>query len=82
MDEEIQFLLANTKEQMKEGIAHLEKSLATIHAGKASPNMLAGVMVELESVDSADVFTVEDTGDKCSWCFGFEKTLYPDVDRC
>jgi hypothetical protein len=44
--------------------------------------VLAGVMVELESVDSADVFTVEDTGDKCSWCFGFEKTLYPDVDRC
>ena len=46
MDEEIQFLLANTEEQMQEGIAHLEKSLATIHAGKASPSMLAGVMVD------------------------------------
>ena len=50
-------------------------------ANPPSPQMVPGVMVELESVDSADVFTVEDTGDKCSCCFGCEKTRYPDIDN-
>jgi len=45
MNEEIQFILDNTKEQMESAIEHLKKELVNIRAGKASPIMLRSVMV-------------------------------------
>ena len=44
--EDIDFILESTKELMDDAITHLEKQNANIRAGKASPIMLAGVMVE------------------------------------
>jgi len=44
--EEAQFVLDHCEEKMKYAIAHLEKELAHIRAGKASPAMLDGLMVE------------------------------------
>ena len=46
MNEEIQFTLDATKEAMEKAITHLHKRLLTIRAGKASPTMLQGVMVD------------------------------------
>lgn len=46
MHEEFEFLLEHTEEKMRAAIAHLEKELIHIRAGKASPAMLDGVMVE------------------------------------
>jgi ribosome recycling factor len=46
MQEEVDFVLEHTEEKMKAAIAHLEKELLHIRAGKASPAMLDGVMVE------------------------------------
>lgn len=46
MNEEIEFILDSAKEAMDHAIAHLEKELATIRAGKASPAMVGGVFVE------------------------------------
>jgi len=46
MNEEIQFTLDATKEAMENAIKHLHKRLLTIRAGKASPTMLQGVMVD------------------------------------
>ncbi len=46
MDEEVDFVLEHIKEKMSDGIAHLDKELLHIRAGKASPSMLDGVMVE------------------------------------
>jgi ribosome recycling factor len=46
MQEEVEFVLEHTEEKMKAAIAHLEKELLHIRAGKASPAMLDGVMVE------------------------------------
>jgi len=46
MQEEVDFVLEHTEERMKAAIAHLEKELLHIRAGKASPAMLDGVMVE------------------------------------
>ena len=45
MNEEIQFILDSTKEAMDAAIKHQEKQLVNIRAGKASPAMLGGVMV-------------------------------------
>ncbi len=44
--EEIDFILDSTKESMNGSIAHLEKEFLNIRAGKASPAMLGGVMVD------------------------------------
>jgi len=46
MQEELDFVLEDTEERMAQAIAHLEKELVHIRAGKASPAMLDGVMVE------------------------------------
>lgn len=46
MQDEVDFILEQTEEKMKAAIAHLEKELLHVRAGKASPAMLDGVVVE------------------------------------
>lgn len=46
MNEEIEFILDTAKEAMSNAIAHLEKELRSIRAGKATPAMLSTVMVD------------------------------------
>jgi ribosome recycling factor len=46
MNEEIEFIIDATKEQMQNAIDHLVKELRSIRAGKASPSMLANIMVD------------------------------------
>ena len=46
MNEEVQFILDSAKEAMEAALEHLEKQLQKIRAGKASPVMLSGVMVD------------------------------------
>ncbi|WP_417363742.1 ribosome recycling factor [Galbibacter sp.] len=46
MNEEINFIMDATKESMEDSLAHLEKEFGNIRAGKASPAMVASVMVD------------------------------------
>ncbi len=46
MSEDLEFIFESTEENMQKAIKHLEKQLLNIRAGKASPAMLGGVMVE------------------------------------
>ena len=46
MQEEVEFVLEHCEEKMNDAIKHLEKELLHIRAGKASPAMLDGVLVE------------------------------------
>lgn len=46
MEEEINFIMDGTKEAMGGALRHLEKELANIRAGKASPSMVGSVMVD------------------------------------
>jgi len=46
MQEEVDFVLEHCEERMEAAIEHLEKELLHIRAGKASPAMLDGVLVE------------------------------------
>jgi len=46
MQEEINFILDTAKESMDKSVKHLENALLKIRAGKASPAMLDGVMVD------------------------------------
>lgn len=45
MNEEVEFCLDEAKESMQNALIHLERELQKIRAGKASPQMLDGVMV-------------------------------------
>ncbi len=46
MNEEIEFIIDSSKEQMQNAIDHLVKELRSIRAGKASPSMLSNIMVD------------------------------------
>ena len=46
MEEEVSFYLEETEEKMQESIQHLQQALSKIRAGKASPAMLDGIMVD------------------------------------
>lgn len=46
MTEEVQFYLEDAKERMDKSVEHLKKQLNKIRAGKASPAMISGVMVD------------------------------------
>ncbi|GAC1378920.1 MAG: ribosome recycling factor [Ginsengibacter sp.] len=46
MTEDLSFILEECQESMLKAINHLEAELVKIRAGKASPNMLDGVMVD------------------------------------
>lgn len=46
MSEEIKFIMDMAKEGMESAITHLEAGLSKIRAGKASPTMLEGIMVD------------------------------------
>ncbi len=45
MEDEIKFIIDETKEAMDKALKHLEKQLVNIRAGKASPSMVGSVMV-------------------------------------
>jgi len=46
MNDELDFILDTAKEAMANAMAHLEKELRTIRAGKATPSMLTNVQVD------------------------------------
>ena len=46
MQEEIELILDDAKEQMNKTIDHLDRELGMIRAGKANPKMLEGVLVD------------------------------------
>ena len=46
MSEELDFIYQEAEEHMQKSIAHLEHELKSIRAGKASPQMLATVVVD------------------------------------
>lgn len=46
MNEDLQLILEDAKEQMEKAIVHLEGELAKVRAGRANPAMLENVMVD------------------------------------
>jgi ribosome recycling factor len=46
MNDDIQFILDNAKEQMDKALSHLEAGLVKVRAGKANPSMLEGITVD------------------------------------
>ncbi|WP_108866537.1 ribosome recycling factor [Aquimarina aquimarini] len=83
MNEEIDFIIDSTKEAMQAAIAHLEKKLLNIRAGKASPAMLGGVMVEYygSSTPLNQVGNISTPDARTITIQPFEKSLITEIEK-
>ncbi|SCY27723.1 ribosome recycling factor [Nonlabens sp. Hel1_33_55] len=83
MNEEVDFVLDSAKEDMDKAIAHLEKSLLNIRAGKASPAMLGGVMVDYYGSQTplTRVANVNTPDARTITVQPWEKGLIPEIEK-
>jgi len=81
--DEIQFILDATKESMGNALTHLQKRLLTIRAGKASPTMLQGVMVDYYGSPTplSQVANVNTPDGRTISIQAWEKTLIPEIEK-
>ena len=81
--EEIQFILDSTKEAMGNALTHLQKRLLTIRAGKASPTMLQGVMVDYYGSPTplSQVANVNTPDGRTISIQAWEKALIPEIEK-
>ncbi len=83
MNEEIKFIVDSTKEAMHNALIHLEKKLLNVRAGKASPSMVNGVMVDyygtqtplnqVSNISTPDGMTIS--------IQPWEKSLIPEIEK-
>lgn len=83
MEEEIKFIVDSTKEAMDAAILHLEKKLSNIRAGKASPAMLNGVMVDYYGSPTplSQVANVNTPDGMTITIQAWEKSLIPEIEK-
>lgn len=81
--EDIQFILDTTKEAMGNALSHLQKRLLTIRAGKASPTMLQGVMVDYYGSPTplSQVANVNTPDGRTISIQPWEKALIQEIER-
>ncbi|OZI08284.1 ribosome recycling factor [Siphonobacter sp. BAB-5385] len=81
--DEIEFYLEAAKETMEGAIKHLNIELSKIRAGKASPAMLEGVMVEYYGVPSPlqNVASITTPDARTISVKPFERKMVNDIDR-
>lgn len=83
MQEEVEFILDICKEKMSAALEHLDKELMHIRAGKASPSMLDGVLVEYYGSMSplAQVSNVSTPDARTLAVQPWEKGLIPVIEK-
>lgn len=83
MNDEIDFIFESTEENMQKTIKHLEKQLVNIRAGKASPAMLGGVMVEYygNMTPLIQVANVNTPDARTITVQPFERKLIPNIEK-
>lgn len=83
MNEEIQFIIDGAKEAMDNAITHLKKQLVNIRAGKASPAMLASVMVDYygSKTPLSQVANVNTPDGRTIAVQPWEKAMIPEIEK-
>jgi len=83
MNDEIDFIFESTEENMQKTIKHLEKQLVNIRAGKASPAMLGGVMVDYygNMTPLIQVANVNTPDARTITVQPFERKLIPNIEK-
>jgi ribosome recycling factor len=83
MNEDLQFILDTAKEAMSNALKHLEKQLANIRAGKASPAMLGSVMVDYYGSQTplSQVANVNTPDGRTITVQPWEKNMLQEIER-
>src|SRR5690554_6587346 len=83
MEEELDLIIESAEESMKNAIAHLEKQLLNIRAGKANPSMLGGVMVEYYGSQTplSQVANINTPDARTLSIQPFEKSLIHEIEK-
>lgn len=83
MQEEIELCLEDAEDNMKGAISHLEKEFQKIRAGKASPAMLEGVIVDYYGVPTpiAQTANINTPDPRQIIVQPWDKTLLPLIDK-
>ena len=83
MEDEMNFIVDNAKENMDHAIAHLEKEMLNIRAGKANPIMLAGVKVEYYGTPTplSQVANISTPDARTLAVQPWEKNLISDIEK-
>ena len=81
--EEIDLILEDTKERMDKSIQFLITELKKIRAGKATPSMLDGIMVEYYGVPTPllQVASITTPDSRTLFIKPWEKTIIQDIDQ-
>ena len=83
MNEEVQFIIDSTKEQMESALHHLEAEFVNIRAGKATPSMLNSVKVEYYGAQTplSQVANVNTLDAHTITIQPWEKQLIPEIEK-
>jgi ribosome recycling factor len=83
MNEEVQMITEDTKDSMQKALIHLEDELRKVRAGKASPDMLNGIMVEYYGIPTHinQIANVKMLDGRTLIIVPFEKKVIGDVER-
>lgn len=83
MQEEVEFILDVCKEKMSAAVEHLDKELSHVRAGKATPAMLDGVLVEYYGSQTPlnQVSNVSTPDARTIAIQPWEKSLIPEIEK-
>ncbi len=83
MTEEIKFILETTEESMLKALKFLEKQLMNIRAGKASPGMVGGVMVDYYGTPTplSQVANINTPDGRTLSIQPWEKSMIPEIEK-
>ena len=83
MNEELDLIVEDAGERMENSIEHFEKALLKLRAGKASPVMLEGVMVEYYGTPTAldKVASISCPDPRTITVKPWEKNMLSEIDR-
>lgn len=83
MNEEIDMILESTEEAMQGALAHLDKALANIRAGKASPQMLGSIFVDYYGSQTplSQVANVNTPDSRTITIQPWEKKMVPTIEK-
>jgi len=83
MNEEIEFILDASKEQMQNAIEHLIKELRNIRAGRATPAMLAGIQVDYYGSQTplSQVANINTPDARTITVQPWEKTMLQEIEK-
>ena len=83
MEEEVKMILDETRDSMFKGLKHLEEELRKVRAGKASPDMLNGIMVEYYGIPTPvnQVASIKLLDSRTLVIVPFERKIIGDIER-